>query len=128
MLCKLLPTQTIENTLPQYFPSRHIATCFLQIGKYTVMTLDSPLLSTTYFRTNLKKLTILYQGPKIWNSLPISITSFIVAFSATESIYASRRVPLHQGNELLQRRVEDFCISFISYHLQVAGMAEMAFT
>ena len=27
------------------------------------------------FRTNLKQFTILYQGPKIWNSLPISITS-----------------------------------------------------
>ena len=26
-------------------------------------------------RTNLKQFTILYQGPKIWNSLPISITS-----------------------------------------------------
>ena len=26
-------------------------------------------------RTNLKQFTILYQGPKIWNSLPISISS-----------------------------------------------------
>ena len=26
-------------------------------------------------RTNLKQFTVLYQGPKIWNSLPISITS-----------------------------------------------------
>ena len=26
-------------------------------------------------RTNLKKFTILYQGPKIWNSLPTKITS-----------------------------------------------------
>ena len=26
-------------------------------------------------RTNLKKFTILYQGPKIWNSLPVQITS-----------------------------------------------------
>ena len=26
-------------------------------------------------RTNLKKFTILYQGPKIWNSLPVTITS-----------------------------------------------------
>ena len=26
-------------------------------------------------RTNLKQFTILYQGPKIWNSLPIAITS-----------------------------------------------------
>ena len=25
-------------------------------------------------RTNLKQFTILYQGPKIWNSLPVSIT------------------------------------------------------
>ena len=27
------------------------------------------------FRTNLKQFTILYQGPKVWNSLQISITS-----------------------------------------------------
>ena len=26
-------------------------------------------------RTNLKKITILYQGPKIWNFLPVQITS-----------------------------------------------------
>ena len=26
-------------------------------------------------RTNLKQFTVVYQGPKIWNSLPISITS-----------------------------------------------------
>ena len=26
-------------------------------------------------RTNVKQFTIFYQGPKIWNSLPISITS-----------------------------------------------------
>ena len=26
-------------------------------------------------RTNLKQITILYQGPKIWNSLPVTITS-----------------------------------------------------
>ena len=25
-------------------------------------------------RTNLKQFTILYQGPKIWNSLPVSVT------------------------------------------------------
>ena len=25
--------------------------------------------------TNLKKFTILYQGPKMWNSLPVQITS-----------------------------------------------------
>ena len=26
------------------------------------------------YRTNLKQFTILYQGPKIWNSLPVSVT------------------------------------------------------
>ena len=30
---------------------------------------------TRHCRTNLKKFTILYQGPKIWNSLPVQITS-----------------------------------------------------
>ena len=30
---------------------------------------------THHCRTNLKKFTILYQGPKIWNSLPVQITS-----------------------------------------------------
>jgi len=28
-----------------------------------------------YYRTYLKKFTIIYQGPKIWNSLPVTITS-----------------------------------------------------
>ena len=26
-----------------------------------------------YFRTNMKKPTIVYQGPKIWNSLPLKL-------------------------------------------------------
>jgi len=26
-------------------------------------------------RTNLKKFAILYQGPKIWNDVPVTITS-----------------------------------------------------
>ena len=30
---------------------------------------------THHCRTNIKKFTILYQGPKIWNSLPVQITS-----------------------------------------------------
>ena len=29
---------------------------------------------THLYRTNLKQFTILYRGPKIWNSLPVSVT------------------------------------------------------
>ena len=32
-------------------------------------------------RTNLKKFTILYQGPKIWNSLPTNIKNSLSLYS-----------------------------------------------
>ena len=46
-----------------------------QIHGYSTRTVNN--YRVHYCRTNLKKFTILYQGPKIWNYLPVTITSFI---------------------------------------------------
>ena len=52
------------------------STCFFtnsQIHGYSTRTANN--YRVHHCRTNLKKFTILYQGPKIWNSLPVTITS-----------------------------------------------------
>ena len=38
------------------------------------------------YRTNLNQFTVLYQGPKIWNSLPISILLHLVFFTFKEKM------------------------------------------
>ena len=43
-----------------------------QIRNYGIRTAGN--YQTHLCRTNLKQFTILYQGPKIWNSLPVSVT------------------------------------------------------
>ena len=44
-----------------------------QIHGYSTRTANN--YRVNHCRTNLKKFTILFQGPKIWNSLPVTITS-----------------------------------------------------
>ena len=44
-----------------------------QIHRYDTGTASN--YRVNFCRTNIKKFTILYQGPKIWNCLPVSITS-----------------------------------------------------
>ena len=44
-----------------------------QIHRYDIKTASN--YRVNFCRTNIKKFTILYQGSKIWNCLPVSITS-----------------------------------------------------
>ena len=44
-----------------------------QIHRYDTRTASN--YRVNFCRTNIKKVTILHQGPKIWNCLPVSITS-----------------------------------------------------
>ena len=72
----------IINYCPRCFSS-----CSLKIGKYTVMIQEYPIaIDHINCRTNLKQFTILYQGPKIWNSLPISITGLTRFFTFKRKI------------------------------------------
>ena len=102
-LCELSPIQTIESIPLLYSPksigikdifqvdtfeiaifvfdhiitySPHCLSIFFltnsQINFYGTRTASNS--QTHLCRTNLKQFTILYQGPKIWNSLPVSVT------------------------------------------------------
>ena len=101
-LCELLPTQTDRKHTAPLFAKLGILDIFqvsgLQIAKfmfYYHKQLLPPMFLSLFctssqihsyearpaksyrphhFRTNLKQFTILYQGPKIWSSLSVSIT------------------------------------------------------
>ena len=60
-----------SNLLPPLFVNLFITNS--QIHSYSTRTANND--RAHHCRTNLKKFTILYQGPKIWNSLPVTITS-----------------------------------------------------
>ena len=60
-----------NNLLPPLFLNLFITNS--QIHGYSTRTAKN--YRVHHCRTNLKKFTILYQGPKIWNSLPVTITS-----------------------------------------------------
>ena len=60
-----------NNLLPPLFFNLFLT--ISQIHGYSTRTANN--YRVHHCRTNLKKFTILYQGPKIWNSLPVTITS-----------------------------------------------------
>ena len=60
-----------NNLLPPLFFNLFFTNS--QIHGYSTRTANN--YRVHHCRTNLKKFTILYQGPKIWNSLPVTITS-----------------------------------------------------
>ena len=60
-----------NNLLPPLFFNLFLTNS--QIHGYSTRTSNN--YRVHHCRTNLKKFTILYQGPKIWNSLPVTITS-----------------------------------------------------
>ena len=60
-----------NNLLPPLFFNLFFTNS--QIHGYSTRTANN--YHVHHCRTNLKKFTILYQGPKIWNSLPVTITS-----------------------------------------------------
>ena len=95
--CKIYLSRTVPPTTEEF--SKFLAINSFQIAKFMYCyhnNLLPPLFFNLFFtnsqihgystrtannyrvhhcRTNLKKFTILYQGPKIWNSLPVTITS-----------------------------------------------------
>ena len=102
-LCELSPIQTIESIpllyspksigikdIFQVIPLKLLYSCLIIIITYSPHCLSIFFLTnsqinfygtrtasnsqTRLCRTNLKQFTILYQGPKIWNSLPVSVT------------------------------------------------------
>ena len=60
-----------NNLLPWLF--LNLFNTSSQIHSYSTRTANN--YRVHHCRTNLKKFTILYQGPKTWNSLPVTITS-----------------------------------------------------
>ena len=60
-----------NQLLPQVFLNLFLTSC--QVHNYGTRTASR--YRSHSCGTNLKQFTILYQGPKVWNSLPISITS-----------------------------------------------------
>ena len=60
-----------NNLLPSLF--LNLFNTSTQIHSYSTRTANN--YRVHHCRTNLKKFTILYQGPKFWNSLPVTITS-----------------------------------------------------
>ncbi|RMX46295.1 hypothetical protein pdam_00000495, partial [Pocillopora damicornis] len=82
-----LSTQRIANIIIINYCPRCFSSCSLKIGKYTVMIQEYPIaIDHINCRTNLKQFTILYQGPKIWNSLPISISGLTRFFTFKRKI------------------------------------------
>ena len=74
-LCR--STSDMENHLiSEKIPKKNIKPCY----SYTEHNRSRSC------RTNLKQFIILYQGPKIWNSLPISITSSSSFFTFKEKM------------------------------------------
>ena len=59
-----------NNLLPPLLHNLFVTSS--QIHNYGTRTASN--YRTHLCRTNLKKFTILYQGPKMWNSLPVSVT------------------------------------------------------
>ena len=55
----------------------------------------SSLLRPHMCRTNIKQCTILYQGPSIWNALPLSITSLSSLSSFKDSLLISLTIKCH---------------------------------
>ena len=62
LLCSPFITECFQNNSNLYFKL---------ILVYILTKLDRP--SITGFLTNIRKFTIVYQGPKFWNSLPIQL-------------------------------------------------------
>ena len=60
-----------NNLLPSLF--LNLFNTSTQIHSYSTRTGNN--YPVHHCRTNLKKFTVLYQGPKTWNSLPVTITS-----------------------------------------------------
>ena len=60
-----------NNLLPPLFLNLFMTNS--QVHKYDTRTAGNYRVHPC--RTNIKKLTILYQGPKVWNCLPASITN-----------------------------------------------------
>ena len=60
-----------NNLLPPLF--LNLFNTSSQIHSYSTRTANN--YRVHHYRTNLKKFTILYQGAKTWNSLPVAITS-----------------------------------------------------
>ena len=61
-----------NQLLPSLFVNLFVTSGQLHIYNYGIRTVNS--YRSHPCRTNLKQFTILYQGPKIWNSLPATIT------------------------------------------------------
>ena len=62
-----------HNLLPSSFCNLFLSICSNQIHNC-----ETPLASQYrphFCRTNIKQFSILYQGPTIWNSLPVTLTS-----------------------------------------------------
>ena len=61
-----------NNLLPPLF--RNLFMTNSQVHRYDTRTASNYRVHSC--RTNIKKFTILYQGPRIWNCLPASVTNF----------------------------------------------------
>ena len=62
-----------HNLLPSSFHDLFLSSN--QVHQYKYKTLLASLYRPRFCRTNIKQFSILYRGPKIWNSLPISLIS-----------------------------------------------------
>ena len=69
-----------NNLLPPLFFNLSFTNS--QIHGYSTRTANN--YRVHHCRSNLQKFTILYQGPKIWNSLPVTITSLSSFFNFKE--------------------------------------------
>ena len=84
-ICYFLSQRIANSKFVFYFHNQLLTPMFLSLfpANRQVQSYDTRI-SNCYrphnFRTNLKQFTILYQGLKIWNSLPISITGFTSFF------------------------------------------------
>ena len=73
-----------------------------QINRYCTRTASNYQMHLC--RTNLKQFTILYRGPKIWNSLPVSVTLqvFLVLWRRCNSFYSKNHwISLAAHSQLL---------------------------
>ena len=73
--------------------------CFFTTGEqfHQYNTRTASQYRSHFYRTNVKKFSILYQGPKVWNSLPVTKVSFssISVKKKTEKLIPYRTKFIH---------------------------------